>query len=228
MMMCRRRPETHGLIEMTSRAAVECVTTRLYSVTFRPSSYRRAFSTLMPKKEDDTYAMEKSTWVERHVSREVQPYLQLTRLNRPAGTFMLLWPSYWSIVLAAPHGQALMWSPEVLQNLGWFGLGSIIMRSAGCTINDMWDADFDRQVERTNRRPLAARTLSQRQALAFLGLQLSAGLGILVQLNPYSMALGASSLGLVVAYPYMKRITHWPQAFLGLTFNWGKSCKSNM
>jgi 4-hydroxybenzoate polyprenyltransferase len=102
-----------------------------------------------------------------------------------------------------------------------FGTGALIMRSAGCTINDMWDKDFDKQVERTNKRPLASGTITYPQAWGFLAAQLSAGLGILLQLNWYSVALGASSLGLVAAYPLMKRVTYWPQAFLGLTFNYG-------
>ena len=118
--------------------------------------------------------------------------------------------------MAAPIGTL----PD-LHLLAWFGVGSIIMRSAGCTINDLWDSEYDKQVERTNQRPLAAGTLTTKQAIGFLACQLSAGLGVLLQLNPYSIALGASSLSLVVAYPLMKRITYWPQAFLGLTFNWG-------
>lgn len=95
------------------------------------------------------------------------------------------------------------------------------MRGAGCTINDMWDANMDRQVQRTRSRPLAAGDLTHFQALCFLGVQLSAGLAVLVNLNWYSILLGASSLSLVTLYPLMKRITYWPQFVLGLTFNWG-------
>ena len=102
-----------------------------------------------------------------------------------------------------------------------FGVGAIVMRGAGCTINDMWDVKMDRMVERTKTRPLAAGEITQFQALCFLGLQLSIGLAVLVNLNLYSIALGASSLGVVVLYPLMKRVTYWPQLVLGFAFNWG-------
>lgn len=166
--------------------------------------------------EEDQYALEKRTWAEKHTPKWMLPYIQLSRINRPAGTFMLLWPCFWSISLAAPAGQL----PD-LGLLALFGTGAFIMRSAGCTINDMWDKNFDKQVERTNQRPLASGALTYPQAWGFLAAQLSAGLGVLLQLNWYSIVLGASSLSLVAAYPFMKRVTYWPQAFLGLTFNFG-------
>jgi len=108
-----------------------------------------------------------------------------------------------------------------LTYLSLFGLGALVMRGAGCTINDMWDKNLDRAVARTRERPLARGDINYRQATAFLGVQLSAGLGVLTQLNWYSILLGASSLSLVLVYPLMKRVTHWPQAVLGLAFNWG-------
>lgn len=108
-----------------------------------------------------------------------------------------------------------------LAYLGLFGLGAVVMRGAGCTINDMWDKNLDKAVERTQSRPLAKGVISQRQALVFLAGQLSVGLGVLLQLNWYSILLGASSMSLVTVYPLMKRITYWPQVVLGLTFNWG-------
>ena len=144
------------------------------------------------------------------------PYMQLSRVDKPIGTWLLAWPSFWSIALAAPQG-----GPVDLQMLSLFGAGAFLLRGAGCTVNDMWDRDFDRKVERTRSRPLAAGTITQAHALAWLGIQLSAGLGILLQLNPYSQFIGAASLPLVVTYPLMKRVTGWPQAFLGLTINWG-------
>lgn len=144
------------------------------------------------------------------------PYMQLSRVDKPIGTWLLAWPSFWSIALAAPHG-----GPVDLQMLTLFGAGAFLLRGAGCTVNDMWDRDFDKKVERTRSRPLAAGTITQAHALAWLGFQLSAGLGILLQLNPYSQLIGAASLPLVATYPLMKRITGWPQAFLGLTINWG-------
>ncbi|KAJ3014520.1 UNVERIFIED_CONTAM: hypothetical protein HDU68_000242 [Siphonaria sp. JEL0065] len=102
-----------------------------------------------------------------------------------------------------------------------FGVGAFVMRGAGCTINDMWDKDLDKKVDRTRSRPLAAGQLSYLEAWSFLGVQLAIGLAVLVNLNWFSILLGASSLSLVIIYPLMKRITYWPQAILGLAFNWG-------
>ncbi|KAJ8028178.1 4-hydroxybenzoate polyprenyltransferase, mitochondrial [Holothuria leucospilota] len=148
--------------------------------------------------------------------RKLQPYVKLMRLDKPIGSWLLFWPGAWSIALAAQPGHF----PD-FQMLALFGVGALIMRGAGCTINDMWDKNFDKSVERTRNRPLAAGEISPFQALVFLGVQLSAGLGILLSLNWYSVILGASSMLFVVTYPLMKRITYWPQAVLGLTFNWG-------
>ncbi|CAD6579696.1 MAG: Para-hydroxybenzoate--polyprenyltransferase, mitochondrial precursor (PHB:polyprenyltransferase), partial [Tremellales sp. Tagirdzhanova-0007] len=102
-----------------------------------------------------------------------------------------------------------------------FALGAVIMRGAGCTINDMWDRRLDSAVERTKTRPLARGDVSQLGALTLVGAQLAMGLGVLTQLNWYSIVLGASSLSIVVIYPLMKRITYYPQIVLGLAFNWG-------
>lgn len=146
----------------------------------------------------------------------VRPYLQLMRLDKPIGTWLLYLPCTWSIGLAA--------DPGCLPHLGMltlFGTGALLMRGAGCTINDMWDKDFDKKVSRTATRPIASGEISRMQALVFLGGQLSLALGVLLCLNYYSIALGAASLSLVVTYPLMKRITYWPQFVLGLTFNWG-------
>ncbi|KAI0347347.1 4-hydroxybenzoate polyprenyl transferase [Trametopsis cervina] len=105
--------------------------------------------------------------------------------------------------------------------LGLFGTGALIMRSAGCTINDMADRDFDKAVDRTKDRPIARGDITRQEAFWFLGLQLSGGLAVLTQLNWYSIFLGAASLPVVAAYPFMKRFTYWPQSVLGLAFNWG-------
>ena len=143
-------------------------------------------------------------------------YAQLARLDKPIGTWLLFWPGAWSIAMSAAPGHL----PD-LHLVALFGAGSILLRGAGCTINDLWDKDYDRQVERTKTRPLASGALSTSQAIIFLALQLSLGLLILLQLNDYSKVIGASSLALVATYPLFKRFTHWPQAFLGLTINWG-------
>ncbi|KAF9586221.1 Para-hydroxybenzoate--polyprenyltransferase, mitochondrial precursor (PHB:polyprenyltransferase) [Lunasporangiospora selenospora] len=158
------------------------------------------------------------TWLDR-VPPSIQPYLYLTRIDKPIGTWLLFWPCAWGITMAS-YGAHLPLS-STLYMIGLFGTGAVIMRGAGCTINDLWDRNIDKKVERTKVRPLASGAVSPAQAVTFLGLQLSAGLAVLTQLNVYSILLGASSLSLVVTYPAMKRITYWPQVVLGLAFNWG-------
>ncbi|MBK8158973.1 MAG: 4-hydroxybenzoate octaprenyltransferase [Rhodospirillaceae bacterium] len=155
-------------------------------------------------------------WIDRHLPAGLRPYLRLARLDRPIGTWLLLFPCWWSLALAAPPGGL----PDI-KMLVLFALGAVVMRGAGCTVNDIVDRDFDAKVARTANRPLASGALSLLQALMFLALLLAVGLLILVQFPFFSILLGAASLILVAAYPFMKRITWWPQAFLGLTFNWG-------
>ncbi|CAK8542055.1 unnamed protein product [Lathyrus sativus] len=156
------------------------------------------------------------SWIGSYLPKLVRPYAQLARLDKPIGTWLLLWPCVWSITLAAPPGHL----PD-FKMLSLFGCGAFLLRGAGCTINDLIDRDIDTKVERTKLRPVASGLLTPFQGLSFLGFQLLLGLGILLQLNNYSRVLGASSLLLVFSYPLMKRFTFWPQAFLGLTFNWG-------
>ncbi|ELT89497.1 hypothetical protein CAPTEDRAFT_154146 [Capitella teleta] len=146
----------------------------------------------------------------------VKPYLQLMRFDRPIGTWLLFLPCAWSISMAASPGAL----PDPAM-LALFGLGSFFMRGAGCTINDMWDKDFDAKVARTKDRPIASGKVNQFNALAFLGAQLSVSLMILLSLNWNTIILGACSVIPCVIYPLMKRVTYWPQVFLGLTFNWG-------
>ena len=146
----------------------------------------------------------------------LQPFLRLARLDKPIGTWLLFWPCGWSLCLATPAGQM----PD-LTMLTIFGVGAFVMRGAGCTINDMWDKNIDKEVERTRDRPITSGQVSMFDALVFLGGQLGVGLLILLQLNWYSVLLGAASMGLVVTYPVMKRFTYYPQFVLGLAFNWG-------
>ena len=156
------------------------------------------------------------SWLDDALPARAVPFAKLARLDAPAGTLLLLAPCAWSIALAAPAGA--LPDPRLL---GLFTLGAVLLRGAGCTVNDLWDRDIDARVARTRHRPLACGAVTPAGALVFLGAQLGVGLGVLLQLNPFAQVLGASSLGLVAAYPLMKRITNWPQAFLGLTFNWG-------
>ncbi|KIY73748.1 4-hydroxybenzoate polyprenyl transferase [Cylindrobasidium torrendii FP15055 ss-10] len=160
----------------------------------------------------------KKSWVER-LPLKVRPYLYLTRIDKPIGTLLLFYPCTWSITMAAYALQTPYTVPLTFISL--FGTGALIMRGAGCTINDMWDRNLDKGVERTRERPLSKGDITMPQAWTFLAVQLSAGLAVLLQFNWYSILLGAASLSVVTIYPFMKRVTHWPQAVLGLAFNWG-------
>ena len=152
------------------------------------------------------------TWVDR-LPEWLRPFAVLARWDRPIGTWLLLWPCWWAVALAPG------W-PD-LRLLALFAIGAIAMRGAGCVINDLADRDLDAKVARTRHRPLASGRLGAGQAVAFLVLQLLVGLIVLLNFDRFSVALGLASMPLVIAYPFMKRITWWPQAFLGLTFNWG-------
>jgi 4-hydroxybenzoate polyprenyltransferase len=159
-------------------------------------------------------------WIDRLPPR-AQAYLRLMRLDRPIGVWLLYWPCVYGLVLGAMADDRPFTGLRDLFFLVLFALGAIVMRGAGCTFNDIVDRDIDAKVARTRGRPIPSGAVSVGEALVFLGLQCIAGLGILLMLNPLSIVLGAASLLLVAAYPFMKRITWWPQAWLGLTFNWG-------
>ena len=153
-------------------------------------------------------------WVAR-LPASWRPYILLARLDRPIGVWLLFLPGLWSILLSRrPDG-------ETLRLIALFAVGSVVMRAAGCTVNDLWDRDLDRQVARTAGRPLASGALRTRQALLFLVALLVAGLLVLLQLNPLCWVLGTSSLILVALYPLAKRVTWWPQLVMGFTFGFG-------
>jgi 4-hydroxybenzoate polyprenyltransferase len=145
--------------------------------------------------------------------RRARPYASLMRLDRPIGTWLLYWPCAWSVALASVGGR---WDL-----LLWLLLGAFAMRSAGCVYNDIIDRDLDRQVERTRLRPLASRRVSLRSAWFLIAALSLAGLVVLLQLNWIAALVAIASLVPVAAYPFMKRITWWPQAWLGLVFSWG-------
>ncbi len=147
---------------------------------------------------------------------KLRAFALLARLDRPIGTWLLFLPGLWGILLPAgvPSWQRLR-----LALL--FGVGSLVMRSAGCVVNDMWDRDIDRRVARTAGRPLASGALGMAEAVIFLGLLLLAGLGVLLSLRPLCWALGVGSLLLVGLYPLAKRVTWWPQLMMGFTFGFG-------
>lgn len=158
-------------------------------------------------------------WVDRFAPAFARPYLRLARADRPIGTWLLLWPCWWSVLLALPaHSTSGL---EVLRLMFLFAVGSFVMRGAGCTYNDIVDRDIDASVERTRSRPLPSGQVSLIQAWVFLFAQALLGLAVLLSLTPFAIWLGLASLGLIAVYPFMKRITYWPQIWLGLTFNWG-------
>jgi 4-hydroxybenzoate polyprenyltransferase len=165
-----------------------------------------------------TVADATGNWVDTLAPAWSRPYLRLARLDRPIGSWLLLMPCWWSCALAAiAAGNA---TPR-LTHLALFFLGAFAMRGAGCTWNDIVDRDLDRSVERTRSRPIPSGQVSVAQAVAFLVLQSLIGLAVLLSFNVFTVGLGVASLAIVAVYPFMKRITYWPQIVLGLAFSWG-------
>ena len=148
----------------------------------------------------------------------VRPYLRLMRADRPVGVWLLFWPCLWGVLAARPEGFG---AGEVWRLAALFAVGAFVMRSAGCAYNDVVDRDLDAQVARTASRPVASGAVSVRAAWGLIVALCLVGLAVLLALPLPAILAGLASLGLVAAYPYMKRITWWPQAWLGLTFNWG-------
>ncbi|MEJ1976107.1 MAG: 4-hydroxybenzoate octaprenyltransferase [Acetobacteraceae bacterium] len=153
-------------------------------------------------------------WVAR-LPAGLRPYMLLLRLDRPIGAWLLFLPGLWSLLLAGASVH------ETIRLIVLFAVGSVVMRGAGCVVNDMWDRDLDRLVARTAGRPLASGALRMRHAAILLACLLAAGLAILLQLNPLCWALGVGSLLLVGLYPLAKRVTWWPQLMMGFTFGAG-------
>ena len=149
---------------------------------------------------------------------QIKLFIELTRLNKPIGIMLLFWPCYWGLAYAYNYTKNL---DQFLFYLLLFFLGSVLMRSAGCIINDIVDKDYDKKVKRTKQRPIAANLVSVNQALIYSALLCLVAFFILIQFNKLTIILGLSSMLLAFSYPFMKRITYWPQLFLGITFNWG-------
>jgi len=158
-----------------------------------------------------------NNWVDLRAPAAFRPYLRLARLDRPIGSWLLLMPCWWSVGLT---GLAMDRSPS-----GWhivlFLIGAFAMRGAGCTWNDLVDRDLDGKVERTRSRPIPSGQVTARQAAIFMVAQALVGLAVLLQFNRFTVFTGLASLLVVAVYPFMKRITYWPQIFLGLAFSWG-------
>jgi 4-hydroxybenzoate polyprenyltransferase len=161
---------------------------------------------------------EPKNWVDRHAPAWALPYLRLARADRPVGYFLLALPCFWSVALAARSAGAPYPDPWLLL---LFAIGAIAMRSAGCTYNDIVDRKIDAQVARTRSRPLPSGQVSVAAAAIFMVALCLVGLGVLLSLNHFSILLGLGVIPIVALYPFVKRISHWPQAVLGLAFNWG-------
>lgn len=157
-------------------------------------------------------------WADRFLPRWLRPYARLARWDRPIGWWLLLLPCWWSAALAAGSVDAAYPS---IRHLALLLVGAVAMRGAGCTYNDVVDRDLDASVARTRARPIPSGRVTVRQAALFLALQALAGLVVLLQFNAFTVLLGLASLGVVVLYPFLKRITDWPQLGLGLAFSWG-------
>jgi len=157
-------------------------------------------------------------WVDTYAPGATRPYLRLMRADRPIGTWLLLIPCWWGAALAAGAAGQAYPNPW---HLVLFAVGAFVMRGAGCVWNDVTDRDIDAKVARTRGRPIPSGQVSVRQALAFAVALSLVGLAVLLQFDRFTILLGIASLGIVAAYPFMKRITHFPQVVLGLAFNWG-------
>jgi len=150
--------------------------------------------------------------------KQIKIFIELTRLNKPIGIMLLFWPCGWGLALAFHYNQNLN---NFLYYLLLFFLGSVLMRSAGCIFNDIVDKDIDSKVERTKNRPIASKKISVVQSFCYVIFLCLIAFYILIQFNNLTIFLGLASMLLAFSYPFMKRITYWPQLFLGLTFNWG-------
>jgi 4-hydroxybenzoate polyprenyltransferase len=156
-------------------------------------------------------------WVDSLAPSYTRPYLRLARLDRPIGSWLLLMPCWWSVGLAGMHNDRF----PSLWHIVLFFIGAFAMRGAGCTWNDLVDRDLDGRVERTRSRPIPSGQATVAQATMFMVALALVGFLVLIQFNRFTVATGIASLLVVVIYPFMKRITYWPQIFLGLAFSWG-------
>lgn len=157
-------------------------------------------------------------WVDTHAPVWSRPYLRLARYDRPIGSWLLLMPCWWSAALAAGVAHDVRSLPLVVL---LFFIGAFVMRGAGCTWNDITDRDLDAKVERTRSRPIPAGQVTVTQAVVFMVVQALIGLAVLLQFNRFAVMTGIASLAIVAIYPFMKRITWWPQVVLGLAFSYG-------
>ncbi len=173
----------------------------------------------MPEAEGQVSDAVKGNWVDHWAPAATRPYLRLSRADRPIGTWLLLLPCWWGLLLAMLHDGQARW--EDLWIFAGCGIGAFLMRGAGCTWNDITDRDFDGKVARTASRPIPSGQVTARQALAWAVAQALISFAILLTFHPMAILLGIISLLPVAVYPFAKRFTWWPQVFLGIAFNWG-------
>jgi len=169
--------------------------------------------------KQDRSDIKTGNWVDRWLPPPIRPYARLARWDRPIGTWLLLLPCWWATALFAHGTGQSLW--QLLWLGAMFGIGALAMRGAGCTWNDITDRDIDGKVARTTTRPIPSGDVSVKQALAFIGLQALVGLAVLTQFSVAAAIVAVASLAVVAIYPFMKRFTYFPQAFLGIAFNWG-------
>ncbi|NVO21878.1 4-hydroxybenzoate octaprenyltransferase [Donghicola mangrovi] len=166
-----------------------------------------------------TVADSVGNWVDRLAPAATRPYLRLSRADRPAGTWLLLLPCWWSVLLASLHVGSFSWTAAWAMIV--CAIGAFLMRAAGCTWNDITDRKYDAQVARTRSRPLPSGQVTVKQAAIWMVVQALVAFGLLLTLHPTAIMLGVLSLAPVCVYPFAKRFTWWPQVFLGIAFNWG-------
>ncbi|EGP83081.1 unnamed protein product [Zymoseptoria tritici ST99CH_1A5] len=188
---------------------------RFVSTTITPSSKKASENDKVSPYSPPT------TGLLSYLPSSVVPYAELIRLDKPVGTYYLFLPCLFSTLLAAPLASPIAPPVTVVSTAAIFFFGALIMRGAGCTINDLWDRNLDKNVARTRLRPLARGALTPKQAVPYLGLQMFSGLALLLQLPAACFWYAVPSLPLVAAYPLAKRVTNYPQFVLGLTFSWG-------
>ena len=160
----------------------------------------------------------KQNWVDNWLPKTLRPYARLGRFDRPIGAWLLLFPCWWSLTLATQDWTNI---GKIIWFFFLFGIGAMIMRAAGCCLNDIIDRNYDASIARTRDRPIASGTVSIKNGLIFMSILSILGLIILIQFNTFTVVTGIASLLIVLIYPYSKRYTNWPQIILGLAFNWG-------
>ncbi|KAK1639449.1 4-hydroxybenzoate polyprenyl transferase [Colletotrichum phormii] len=214
-LQAHRKPSTHLVL----RSSAQHQYTALHTSTKRLTT-AIAPDTPEPASPEAVYSPPK-TGIISYLPASWVPYAELTRIDKPAGTYYLFFPCLFSTLMAAPMAMPMASPASVIGTSLLFFSGALIMRGAGCSINDLWDRNLDPHVTRTKFRPIARGAITPFKGLAFTGAQLLAGLGILVQFPTSCLFYGIPSLLFVASYPLAKRVTYYPQAVLGLTFSWG-------